>query len=447
MQCEDAILLISARIDGELAAEDRRRLEAHLGECADCGATAEAMQLQDAQLLRGFAPHRKTAAAIADRVSERLSPATRPIWTWWIPVLTSAAAGFLLAALILRPWQKSARPTPPVQTVQALPIGRLDVATGAVELLPPGKDDWEQMVTGGTVVPGSRLRTAPGVRCELAMSDGSEVRINEQSEIWLKGMREIDLARGQVFSLVAKHPQAFQVAAAGSTITALGTRFDVERKLSQVVLAVVEGSARLSGAAGNHVVKQGEVVAISGDRLTPMRGAEALEYATRWNDEILMLKGRDTPELSERVNDIFARIGEEKMAFLRENELRALGDHCVVPLTCYLQSPLSQQHEFKRVEAARIIADVAQPWCIPYLIELLSDGDGSVRLNAARALERLTGQDQGRSPEQWRDQNPGKNQSAIQRWKHWWEQNKARYPGAPAASPAFEPAANNLMKT
>jgi len=40
MSCEEAINLISARIDHELSADDRLRLEAHLAECADCRATA-----------------------------------------------------------------------------------------------------------------------------------------------------------------------------------------------------------------------------------------------------------------------------------------------------------------------------------------------------------------------------------------------------------------------
>src|SRR5829696_377461 len=85
MDCEEAANLICARIDGELPVEDASgvALEAHLAECAGCRATAEAMQLQDAALVRAFAPRRGVAEAVADRaVAEALvggdAPQVRP---------------------------------------------------------------------------------------------------------------------------------------------------------------------------------------------------------------------------------------------------------------------------------------------------------------------------------------------------------------------------------
>ena len=53
MNCEEAANLICARIDGEPADDGAAVvLDAHLAECAGCRATAEAMQLQDAALVR-----------------------------------------------------------------------------------------------------------------------------------------------------------------------------------------------------------------------------------------------------------------------------------------------------------------------------------------------------------------------------------------------------------
>src|SRR5579862_5324941 len=96
-----------------------------------------------------------------------------------------------------------------------------------------------------------------------------------------------------------------------------------------------------------------------------------LARASKWIEEILVLKDRDNPELIGHVDDLLAHLGEEKMAFMYEDEIRALGDHCVLPLTRYIESARSAGQTARRRSAAGIVADSAQPWCIPYLIELL----------------------------------------------------------------------------
>jgi hypothetical protein len=47
-----------------------------------------------------------------------------------------------------------------------------------------------------------------------------------------------------------------------------------------------------------------------------------------------------------------------------------LGDHCVLPLTRYIQSERSRGpgRQSKRASAARILADLPQPWSIPDLL-------------------------------------------------------------------------------
>src|SRR5262249_36103599 len=116
-----------------------------------------------------------------------------------------------------------------------------------------------------------------------------------------------------------------------------------------------------------------------------------------------------------------------------EDEIRALGDHCVLPLARYIQSsaftgPLEQR---RRVQAARILSDVAQPWSIPELITLLKNPDGEVRYYAARGLNRLAGPSQAMAAEQFRDRSPDQLAPMIDRWQHWWDQNKDRYPAGP----------------
>src|SRR5579871_3825667 len=80
MDCDEAMVLISARMDGEMDHEidpgQQARLTAHLAECPACTALSEALPLQDAELRRGFEPRRRRADAVADRVLAQLHAAS-----------------------------------------------------------------------------------------------------------------------------------------------------------------------------------------------------------------------------------------------------------------------------------------------------------------------------------------------------------------------------------
>src|SRR5206468_8072292 len=74
MDCEQAITLISADIDREIQADDRDGLTAHLRDCSNCAATAEAFRLQHADLRRTFAERREAAAGTSERAIAMLPP-------------------------------------------------------------------------------------------------------------------------------------------------------------------------------------------------------------------------------------------------------------------------------------------------------------------------------------------------------------------------------------
>ncbi|MGB0760611.1 MAG: anti-sigma factor family protein [Rubripirellula sp.] len=99
MSCEHWFPLINASMDGELPADERERLSAHLGECASCRYAADEFEKGDRELARFFSPHQDAAARVADRVLEDwltempLSSTTSGYWR----VSLAAAAGFALA--------------------------------------------------------------------------------------------------------------------------------------------------------------------------------------------------------------------------------------------------------------------------------------------------------------------------------------------------------------
>jgi hypothetical protein len=177
-------------------------------------------------------------------------------------------------------------------------------------------------------------------------------------------------------------------------------------------------------------LEAGQSATIAAGRLSEVERVYDTKLVTAWINELLAAKGPDDPEFNARMNDILAQLGQAKLSHLYEEEIRRLGDSCVLPLVRFLESSRSQGDEKKRVRAAGIVADVAQPRSIPLLIELLADENPEVRYNAARGLERLTKRDQGRPAEQWQTETWASCAPTHRAWLEWWEANRTRYPGA-----------------
>src|SRR5256885_726673 len=97
--------------------------------------------------------------------------------------------------MIFPPWApkqpltttQTINPTPQPATTQSIPstpsVAQLALATGKVEIRPKGVQQWRAMETGGSVPAEAQVRTGDGVRCEFALSDGSQVRLNQGTEI------------------------------------------------------------------------------------------------------------------------------------------------------------------------------------------------------------------------------------------------------------------------
>jgi ferric-dicitrate binding protein FerR (iron transport regulator) len=451
MTCETATNFISSRIDGEISAADQSVLDEHLATCPACRATIDALSAQDADLTRAFAPRRNAATAVAEAAIARIHrehvQSFRPRRFPLLTAILSAAAGFALALLILHPWQKTPiRTGGTIATTQQVPtppsIAHLALATGAIEVQLPGQSTWQVMPTGASIAPNSKIRTPDKVRCEVVMADSSTIRLNYNSEVTIGAGRDFTLASGQMYSSVAKANNPFTVSVAQASITALGTEFDIAADAQNATLTVVEGSTRVKGNGAERTVSSGNQIRIVAGSPGEAQAVFSLPVATRWVNELVMMKGRDTAELSKRVDMLLASIGNEKMSYMYEDEIRALGDHCVLPLARYIQSPLSASDQRKRHQAARICTEMAQPWSIPQMIELLRDDDGEVRFYAARALQRLANNGMGRSPEDWRGQ---KFANTLDNWNKWWQEHKDHYPGGPM-SPTEAPPPSPLMQ-
>jgi len=310
-----------------------------------------------------------------------------------------------------------------------------------VQVQVPGDKEWNPIKVGAALVAGSRVRTGKDLRCELQSPDGSAVRLNSNTELVVLTPRQFKLDRGQMLARVAHTPAAdsFEVHLADAKITALGTEFDIQHDPTQTVLNVLEGKTRIDiKASSSRLIEQGWEARIRSGAITLKQLEQSRSRkAADWTRELLLLKKRDYPEAyaycSRQLDDVFAHIGATKVALFREDEIRSLGDHCVLPLTRYLESERSRPPEEwqKRITAARILSDLAQPWSIPDLIRLLDDSDGQVRFYSAQALKRLTGMSFAGEPENWRDFSSEQRRRGLRDWQLWWQKNKNRYPSMP----------------
>ena len=94
MDCEKALELMSAELDGMCTEQERAALQAHLEACADCRATSRQLRaldeaLQDAEL--------EPPQALHDNVMQQIRKEKKPARRVWLPAAAIAAA----AALVL----------------------------------------------------------------------------------------------------------------------------------------------------------------------------------------------------------------------------------------------------------------------------------------------------------------------------------------------------------
>jgi transmembrane sensor len=129
-------------------------------------------------------------------------------------------------------------------------------------------------------LPDATYRTALGEQRTITLADGSRVTLNTDSVLRTRGsngQRLIYLDRGQAFFKVAHdraHP--FIVTAAGRTVTALGTEFDVRVDKGRFQVVLVEGrvkveapvaAARREGGAPAEAPKSQATELVAGSQL------------------------------------------------------------------------------------------------------------------------------------------------------------------------------------
>lgn len=401
MNCAEMENKLGSYLDGELSGTDRTGVEEHVASCGECRQVLEGLQSQDRNLETAFSTRQEGEEALAERViaavHREAAPAAEPgAKIIWFPSLVAAAAGFLVAFLFFEiDW------TGEPGRKESEILCRLQVATGAVEVKNVSGDSWNPLATGGEIQPGSWVRTPKTSKCSFTYEDGTEVKLNGDTEARLVDLRKIELKRGQIFTNVSPSEVRFEVRTDQARIEALGTTLDISHLLGEekriTTLAVLDGAARMGGER----VEAGEICRVINGKVESPRRVREMMLLTKWVHSILVLRKGDNPELEKRLNDLLVEIGQTKMEHLYEAEIRAMGDRCALPLARYIESDVSKKSQRRRRKAARILADIATKEYLGNLASLLRDSDPEVRVQMGRGLERVTGTNLGMDKGHW----------------------------------------------
>lgn len=452
MTCDDVQRRLSAALDGELGAEERAIVDRHLAECSECRDAMSALFALDLQLRRRTVLPRQRAASIAvaatAQLSGRASTLNRRHWLRTpVIALVALACGFLIAVVLFRAPADGPAPESPRVADVAQPAGSqtttaiVRVSTGPLEFATASPSEWTTVARpdGFRCPPGTAVRTPRTTVCELETSSGCTVRMNAETELTFLDDNDVEISQGEIW---CRTPDA----------TALRVTPAVLESASEVPVALVMGpraascsltcsspvaAARICVASGrieavspnrSEVIAAGQSVEFRDGRLQPVSGSAAT--ARRWMHPLLVRNGPADDELADHVQALLAGIGRTKVSLLHERDLRSLGEYGALPVLRFLQSEPNVDDGERRQTAARILADIAPTWMIPELIELLADTDPGVRVSAATALTRLTGQTLDVAPESWADADRDHRPSVAQ-WRAWWEMERPAYPSPP----------------
>jgi len=299
MNQEEAIQLLSARLDGELDPKKEKALEAWLNKNPEGRIFAEAFRSQDQEIRQAFEPRREAAAITVERVVAHLSPAppmpvAEPVYaqvadirrgstrrTAWPRVIILS---MLVAVLFwwLMPKKRSHGPEQVASVEKTIALANLPDLQTARPL--PAAPPVVQAKIGETVV------TKTGEKKRLALPDGSTVYLNQQTELTVTSLRQVDLKSGQIF-LEAQPADAkeglspFVVETPQRQVTAVGTKFAVEADAKEVSVVVTQGNVNVDGVRS---VSAGQELKADEKKLGDPTPARRASHELEWTRDLMI---------------------------------------------------------------------------------------------------------------------------------------------------------------
>lgn len=458
MNCPEIQDLLSPWLDGELSPDEREQVVEHLSGCQHCTQTLSRLQGLDASLRSQLAPQPEQLARLAERLAGALGAtstrAVTPSRTARFKGWPAVAAAALVLGVVLVPafqWDGDWGANPGFKAItgnpqfEPLSIAQLVHVVGSVSIREPAAADWWTLPAGSPgaleFAAGTHVRTAAGGLCEVVTTCGNRLRLNESTEVALVSTTDVELVTGVVWcrapsdcrvdmrpppaaaDALANSPEAksplpqFICPADTSCVTTSNEGSPWEILAADGMLEIVEAGA-------TRPLNEGEVYRVDHSGLSSQSPVGNSLTAASWMLPLLALKPPGNAELEDWVARLVAQLGETKISYLSENQLRQLGPAGAEPLVRYVErGPAPEDHDRRR-RAMMILRDVAPASMTGRMIVLLKDADPAVRVAAAQALRRLHQEDFGVTASQWEAGGP-EIEAAIQKWREW-ESQRAR---------------------
>ena len=177
------------------------------------------------------------------------------------------------------------------------------------------------MAYGYRTYVGDTYSTEVGEQRLVRLTDGSRLRVDTDSQLRVRMRRDqrlIELVRGQAFFEVAHDPsRPFIVRSNGTSVRAIGTRFDVRRGKDGVQVILLDGKVRVESAASGKswTLAPGEEIRPSAPAPAP-RAIDAAA-ATSWTSGRLVFQNQPLQSAIDQVNrysDTKVVLGEASLA-------------------------------------------------------------------------------------------------------------------------------------
>lgn len=293
-------------------------------------------------------------------------------------------------------------------------VAKLGVALGAVESKAGEAGAYAPLAAGADLEADAFVRTGPGGRAALDFPDGTELRLDENTELHVQGPRKVALKLGGVYAVVAAdEAQPFEVTtqyaplrAGAGTFSASFAKRDPNSKeyktlsRTETIVWVFDGKVNVISKRYAQFVTAGYTCNLVDAQLNTPDPMEHPYLPTRWVHGILAARGKATDEVARRARGMLDRLGTVEKDDPNEAGLRDLGALAAPTLATYFKYPAGGLPARRRA-AARVLADVAPADAAPTLLPLLKDADAAVRQAGARGLKRLTGDDLGKDEAWW----------------------------------------------
>mgnify|MGYP000747325499 CR=1 FL=1 len=267
LDCERARRLIHLRLDGELAADDAARLDAHLARCARCRRALDELLRIDAALREGLAAA-EPPPQLAARVRARLAEArpARPAWTAWLP---AAAALLLAAGLVIFGLSRIGpgtsdhpRPAPMPLVAPAVVISGGD----AIHVFEPDRKTSQPGHTGDELQEQSVAWGLGGSTISLQFAGGARITLSDESVVRI-GRDSVDLFKGDLNADLSEATGAFTVVTPWGEMRAQGALFDVSSRADEETaqLSVTRGEVSVQSRDMGRTVAAGQTIQLRPD--------------------------------------------------------------------------------------------------------------------------------------------------------------------------------------